>query len=147
MERLLRHRPRRPGRHRPVTQHTDRFFGTVSLQPEGPIQACDNIRIMLITNIKESTDATESPENSCLCKWYSHTIHKLCSAGAPEDIDDHTQFMVVDGTILHKSSSNITDRSLSKFPCDHEFGLTFNNAALCRRSGVIDWMWMGALRS
>jgi phosphatidylserine/phosphatidylglycerophosphate/cardiolipin synthase-like enzyme len=130
---------------------------------EQSIQACDDLRIMLITNIKESADATEA-EGGCLCKWYMdsctkrlrHTIHKLCSAGAPEDIDArlfvgslqqangkhitvHTQFMVVDGTILHKSSSNITDRSLSKFPCDHEFGLTFNNRPLV--SSLMQKVW------
>jgi phosphatidylserine/phosphatidylglycerophosphate/cardiolipin synthase-like enzyme len=45
----------------------------------------------------------------------------------PYYIQLHTQVMIQDGMRMIKTSSNITDRSLSHSPCDKELGLIFND--------------------
>lgn len=113
------------------------------------IETGSNFRIIIITNTYHTADKSENSGlrwyiNSCTQRIYRdiyHTITKLYPKATHKDIDDrlfigylkrsnysiviHTQFMVVDGIRMIKSSSNITDRSLSHSPCDKELGLMF----------------------
>ena len=71
-----------------------------------------------------------------ICRYTDPTItreqvnHKLFVGvlkREPYYIQLHTQVMIQDGIRMIKTSSNITDRSLSHSPCDKELGLIFRD--------------------
>lgn len=127
----------------------NRIIRELAIKIGESIETGSQFRIMIITNTANTTDDTTTASQS----WYvnsctnriSTDIHSLVTEIYPtataDDINHrlfigylkrkqyfivmHTQFMVVDGLRILKSSSNITDRSLSHSPCDKELGLMF----------------------
>ena len=127
----------------------NRIIRELAIKIGESIETGSPFRIMIITNTANTTDDT----TTALQSWYvnsctnriSTDIHSLVTEIYPtataDDINHrlfigylkrkqyfivmHTQFMVVDGIRILKSSSNITDRSLSHSPCDKELGLMF----------------------